>query len=140
MIDKVEQDICKTQGELYEYAALHDYMFPQFSDIYMKSDFCKRAMDAKYSRFQIREPEELMDFLVPENPELDQNMYKNGECFDNDVAFWIGYIYRYLAFESRKASSELYKLYPFGNLVKAYPGLHTVDDDMAIDILLKRLA
>lgn len=49
-------DICKTQQRIYEYTASKGYDMVSFSDAYLKSDFCKRAMDSAYSRFQLETP------------------------------------------------------------------------------------
>ena len=137
MLDNIQYDICKTQGNLYEWAANEGLRFPEFSNAYMKSDFCHRSMDTEYSRFQLREPEEHIDFLVMEIPTLLQQKYNN-EYFSGDVAFWIGFTYRQLWFETGMTSKEIVEKYPFDRMLACYPGLHTLDEDMAADILLGR--
>lgn len=137
MLDDMQARICQTQADLYEWAADEGYQFPAFSDIYLRSDFCKRAMDTTYSRFQLREPLEHLDFLIPENPQL--NSCKSDEAkFDGAEAYWIGYIYRALYYETGKESKVLSYDYPFEKLLARYMALHTIDYSMAVDIILNR--
>lgn len=136
MTKQIKNIICNTQGELYEWAALRGYKFPEFSDIYLKSDFCKHSMDTIYSRFQIREPEEHIDFLFSEHPELESCKSIDGIIYDSEVAYWIGYTYRHMHFISGIQSTELCKLLPFIQMEQWYPGLHTVDEDEAADIIM----
>lgn len=63
--------ICRTQGDLFEWAADEHYKFPDFSDIYPGSDICARSMDSEYSRLQLMEPLEHMDFIRMEIPNID---------------------------------------------------------------------
>ena len=62
----IEHDICDTQGRIYEYASTFGYDMEVFSKAYLCSDFCHRAMDAPYSRFQLHTEEECWDFIYPE--------------------------------------------------------------------------
>ena len=137
MIDKIQYSICRTQGDLYEWAANNKFMFPEFSDIYMNSDFCRRTMDTNYSRFQLREPEEHMDFLIIKNPEILEHKYTD-KHFRNDVAYWIGFTYRHIWFETKMPSKEIVTRYPFKKMCAWYPGLHTLDEEDSIDRILGR--
>ena len=51
-ISGINYDICETQAMLFEYAAKR-YNFDNFVELYMRCDFCRRAMDTEYSRFQL---------------------------------------------------------------------------------------
>ncbi len=130
----IENRICETQAELYEYAANEQFIFPDFSDIYLKSDFCRRAMDTDYSRFQLQCPGELLDFIIPENPGIDKK-YADTEQFDDAVAYWIGYMYRYLATAINTSSKDILKRWDFLKMCNMYPGLHTVDYRMAAEMI-----
>ena len=64
-MDGIDYKICRTQQRLYEYAARHGYEIEQFSNFFLSSDFCSRAFDVLYSRFQLETPVECMDFITP---------------------------------------------------------------------------
>jgi hypothetical protein len=137
MSPDIQNEICITQQDLYEHAALHQYNMPVFSDMYLQSDFCRRAMDTIYSRFQLADPLEILDFLLPEIGPEDKLKYQDGEWFNRDVAAWIGFMYRLLYFKTGISSKELSQKVTFGGLCAAYPGLHTIDEDQAADILIE---
>ena len=129
-------DICETQGRVYEYVARNSYDMKIFSSLYLRSDFCKRAMDAKYSRFQLADELECWDFIYPE---IGKELQKISEdlCFDPDIAYWIGFMYRQISTETNTNSIILDRIVSFDTMCRYYPGLHTVDEDMALDIVCK---
>ena len=140
MVDNIGYMICQTQGEIYQYSS-KIYHMERFSEVYMKSDFCKRAMDAEYSRFQLSDAEECMDFIVPENKEL-ANFELHGMDFiqsmtEPDVAYWIGFMYRYLALSTGISSEKLADLFPFIKMAAMYPGFHTIDEEQAVEIMME---
>lgn len=49
----IELSIYQNQGRLYQFVANLGYDMEDFSNAYLTSDFCKRAMDTTYSRFQM---------------------------------------------------------------------------------------
>lgn len=133
----IENRICETQAELYEYVAKKQFIFPNFSDIYLNSDFCRRAMDSEYSRFQLQWPGELLDFIIPENPGVDKK-YEDNTQFDGAVAYWIGYMYRYLSTATGLSSKDVLKRWSFSQMCNMYPGMHTVDYKMAAEMILEQ--
>ena len=132
----VEYEICDNQGRLYEYMAHAGYDIQIFSDLYLGSDFCRRAFDTTYSRFQYADEPECLDFLMPEIGERCTRTI-SGTMFSPDVAKWIGFAYRHLYIATGIPSTELKELVPFSSMCRYYPGLHTVDEEMAIDIICK---
>lgn len=136
MIEGIEYDICMTQSRIYRYIAQSGYDVKQFSDAYLMSDFCRRAFDTIYSRFQMEDVLECMDFIEPEiSNDLVRN--QNNIIFDEDVAAWIGFTYRQLYFETKVNSSKLVKVVSFRTLCNYYAGLHTIDWEDATDIICK---
>ena len=128
--NKWEQDfICDTQALIYKYAASLKYNMPAFSDAYLKSIFCERSMDSVYSRFQFADPEECMDFILPEIGEFPAASY-----FDSDVASWIGWMYRKAVFFFGIKSRDLVQIISFQKMCSMYPGFHTIDEDQAMEI------
>lgn len=136
VMDKVGYSICETQQEIYRDMALEGYDMKVFSDAYLSSDFVRRAMDTTYSRFQTEFANECADFFLPE---IESKLVKleDDMCFSPDVAEWIGFTYRQLYIETGVKSSELIKIIPFELMCKYYPGLHTLDEEMALDIFLE---
>ena len=136
MKDLVKEGICMTQGDIYEMAARKKYDMKQFSDIYMKSDFCNREMDAVDSRFHVEHPRRCLSELFRRSPEPDQG---NTEPFPEDEAYWIGDMYRRIAIDKKIKSRELVDLIPFSMMRAAYPGMHTISDEDAVERLTKNL-
>lgn len=130
----INHSICETQGRIYEYMSGQGYDMEDFSDRYLSSSFCGRAMDTIYSRFQIEDERESADFYMPEIGHL-LKKYTPAAYFDGDVAYWIGFTYRQLYIETGTPSSQICLLIPFQAMCRSYPGLHTVEQNMATDIL-----
>ena len=126
----IQYDICRTQEDIYKWAAAHKYDMPRFSAAYLSSSFCFRVMDALYSRFQLEAPNECFDFITPEIGTFESNAY-----FDEEVAGWIGWMYRFLCFKTGRASKYLCEKVSFNDMCLYYPGLHTIDELMAVDII-----
>lgn len=147
MMDGVEYEICNTQGNLYEFIAKKGFNIELFSRLYLQSDFCRRAFDTIYSRFQLADELECLDFIVPELkgkfPEFDDGCITEDydripepeSCFSPDAAYWIGFTYRQLYIETGTSSRELSERLPFDAMCRYYPGLHTVDEEMAVSII-----
>ncbi len=147
MLTGVDYKICRTQGNLYEFLAKKGFDMELFSGLYLQSDFCRRAFDTIYSRFQLADELECLDFIVPELrgkfPEFhsgqiteDYDRVPEAEsCFSPDVAYWIGFTYRQLYIETGINSRELSEKLPFDAMCRYYSGLHTVDEEMAVDII-----
>ena len=136
MMEGIDFDICMTQSRIYRYIAQCGYDVKRFSDAFLMSDFCRRAFDTIYSRFQLEDVLECMDFI---EPEISKDLLKN-QCnivFDEDVAAWIGFTYRQLYFETKVNSSKLVETVSFGTLCNYYAGLHTIDWEDATDIICK---
>ena len=131
-ITDVDYIICRNQGNIYKQMAKDGYDVKEFSDLYLHSEFCERAFDTIYSRFQMADRLECLDFILPEIAPVPKN--KDG-YFDEDVAYWIGFFYRQLYVETKVPSKELADLISFETMCRYYPGLHTVDEEMAIDIV-----
>lgn len=133
VLDGINYEICETQGNIYEYIANHGYDLREFSERYLKSDWTRRQMDTIYSRYQIREPEECLDFILPEIGEvLKSEMY-----FDGAMAFWIGFIYRALYLATDIPSEKLVQKVPFDSLQRMYIGYYTMDEIMQLEKIIE---
>ena len=138
-MDSITRSICETQGNIFEsYARLMSAeTFEKFVVFYMTSDFCAREMDASYSWLHLQPALQSMDFIdvemkkenfvYQEAPEADR--------INSDVAWWLGFTYRHLAIKNKLPSRSIIQRVRVERLILAYPGLSTVDDDMAAEII-----
>ena len=129
MLSEVEEIICETQGRIYEYIANHNMDVPSFSREYLCSDFCKRAMDTTYSRFQWEEEGQCLSFILPEITAKETETPVPPE-----EAFWIGFTYRQMYIETGIPSRMLCREIPFEDMRQMYPGMHTITDENLVAI------
>lgn len=54
--------------------------------------------------------------------------YENGKIFDPDIAEWMGFTYRQLQLETGVKSKELVNRITFNDMLRLYPGMHTIDE------------
>lgn len=129
---EINHSICCNMGRLYVMAVDMGFNLQDFSDKFLTSHFCARSLDTPYSRFQNEEEDVSMDYLLREiTPDKEES-----DCsFTEDVAFWIGFIYRYLYFKTGLSSADLKEKVPFSYLESKTYGLLTLDEDEAIDII-----
>ena len=100
---------------------------------FLQSDFCNRELDADYSVFQCSDVEDWLDFLKKEISLTPDPLAK--KKIPPKVAGWLGFTYRQIQVETKMKSSEIIQKIPLQNMVQAYAGLHTVDEDMAFEII-----
>ena len=130
-MDIVNETICQTQGNIFRVACEERYDMDLFVPAYMRSRFCAKNMDGIWTVFQFADPEECLDFIIPEiqPKKLDKIVYKSS------VMEWMGFTYRQLYLALNIPSKDIYDKVSFGDMILYYPGLHTVDDEMAIEII-----
>lgn len=128
---KMKEVICETQGDIFRCSSEMKLDMNIFIPNYMKSRFCDKNMDTIYSPFQMADAEECLDFILKEieAPKLEIPIY------NSSVIEWVGYMYRYLYFGLKLTSREIIESVPFISMLSYYPGLHTVDEDMAVEII-----
>ena len=100
----VHYEICKTQAEMYREMAYRGYDIEDFSNVYLKSDFCKNSFDTDWSYYQLLGCRECLEALFIDVPVTKKNPQG---YFDLDVAYWIGFTYRLLYIETKIPSSTL---------------------------------
>ncbi len=103
--------ISRTQGKIFEYVAKQSekYNFEAFVENYMNSPFCNITMDAQYAYDQLSP----VRYLLPEIEPLLPESTENQEEIDPDSAYWIGFVYRYVARKYGIPSAKLYKAVGF---------------------------
>ena len=132
-MDKVQRIICENQGKIFKTACLMKLNMDEFVPAYMKSLFCEKSMDVIWSVFQFADAEECLDFIVPEIRPSVMNSIK----YQPAIMDWVGFAYRQLYFSLGVSSKEIYDKVSFRDMLVYHPGLHTVDEDMAVDIIIE---
>lgn len=134
--DWTNYDICKNQGKIYESAAEKGLKMELFSDKYLRSNFCNKSFDKIWSLYHFTDAEECLYELREEIGDIDT---MDGDMiFSPEAAWWIGFTYKQLQIETEKSSEELAKIVSFDELCLCYPGLHTVDEEYATDMICEK--
>ena len=128
-----ERITCKNQQEFFELMSKKCMDMYTFIPDFLQSDFCNRELDADYSVFQCSDVEDWLDFLKKEISLTPNPLAK--KKISPKVAGWLGFTYRQIQVETKMKSSEIIQKIPLQNMVQAYAGLHTVDEDMAFEII-----
>ena len=102
----------------------------------MNSNFCNRSLDKPYSVDQYADIMNWLEFLDWEKITVRPVLYQQ-QPVPPHVAGWIGFTYRQLQIETGLQSRELWEKVPIDRLIRAWPGLHTVDEDMAAEIIME---
>lgn len=104
----------------------------EFSNMFLASDFCRRAFDTTYSVFQLEDEYMSMDYLLKEvNPPMEDK----DVMLTEDAAFFIGFIYRYIYIQTLIPSSVLVSKIPYDYLLNKAYGLITLDEEEAFEII-----
>lgn len=135
-LDYIHRYICKQQQELFEYVQAHNADVIFFAEAFMKSDFCNRSLDKPYSVDQYADIMNWLEFLEWEKITV-RAVLQQQRPVSFRVAGWLGFTYRQLQIETGLQSRELWEKVPIERLIRAWPGLHTVDEDMAAEIIME---
>lgn len=133
-LNREQRFICEQQQDLYEYVQEIGADVFEFSDDFLNSRFCNCSIDKPYSVDQCADILNWLEFLEQEGvkPFTAESMQ-----VPKKVAGWVGFTYRQIHFETGLPSKQLCAMIPIKKLVIAYPGLHTVDENMAAEIVIK---
>ena len=77
--------------------------------------------------------DEALDSIEKEGGKTEYGSVK----YDNDAMFWMGYMYRYIAFTRETATNLLFDLFSPELLNKAYEAFHTQDVEWCVRSLLE---
>ena len=130
--EKINYDICISQAKLYEYVANEGYDMVDFSNKYLQSKFCNVNFDREWSLYHFAAPVETSYEIFKE---IQVDKYEGNMVFNPDAAWWIGFTYKQLQIETEMHSKDILKEISFEELVRCYPGLHTVDEEYATDMI-----
>ncbi len=122
-------DIVEAQGKLFDFVA---QTYPQmdtedFIDTYMASK-TRKSIDEAKAYVSTMDAKSLWEyFSKTEGYEL-----KEGKALEGFLPDWIGEFYAYYQWYYNIMSAELSKKIPVSFLKKAYPGLHDLELDLAV--------
>lgn len=132
-ISRTDWDICLTQQDLCTLAVDMGFDEEDFIPKYMLSDFCKLEMDAPYSFFHRADPAYTMSVLLDEIQPQKADMH-----YEYHVIEWIGCTYKYLQLRLRIPSRDVYRIVPFGKMLRYHAGTCTEDTEYFAEILQER--
>lgn len=130
-MDELQLKLCDIQGRLFELSAEKKYSSAAFAKAFMTSDTAK-ALDSEYNRMQWAGEEYLLEEIVSA---AGDSLTADGEIYDTDILYWIGYIYRYWHYYSGEDSVKIYKQAPVETMKRNYMIFHTMDPVLAIEDL-----
>ena len=128
-MDSIQLKLCDIQGRLFEKSTA--YASESFIRDFMNSEVA-RHLDSPYNKLQWMVEEYLLEELKDE-----KELSVEGEKYNPDVLYWIGYLYRYWASSRGERSKRIYRLAPAKTLKRNYFAFHTFDPDVAIDDLIE---
>ena len=130
-MDELQLKLCDIHGRLFELSAEKKYSSAAFAKAFMTSDTAK-ALDSEYNRMQWAGEEYLLEEVVSA---AGDSLAADGEIYDTDILYWIGYIYRYWHYYSGEDSAKIYKQAPALTMKRNYMIFHTMDPVLAIEDL-----
>lgn len=128
-MNKIELKLCDIQGRLFVRGAKVGYPSEDFIRAYMNSEVVK-GLDSEYNRMQWAGEEYLLEELQDEAV-----LKMDGEIWQEDILFWIGYIYRYWHLYTGEKSKQIYGMASAKTMRRNYMMFHTLDPQIAIDDL-----
>ena len=128
-MDSFKLKLCDIQGRLFERSK--EYASEDFIRDFMNSEVAEH-LDSPYNKLQWMGEEYLLDELKDE-----KSLSQEGEKYNPEILYWIGYLYRYWACSRNEKSKKIYRYAPAKTMKRNYMAFHTVDPDIAIDDLLE---
>ncbi len=127
---RIDRKICDTQGKIFDQANRDGYDINVFTDKYMNSVFCQKGMDYRASRYTFEDPDTCLH-------EIYKEIGKPGNAAYNEAAYWIGYTYRQLAYETDMPSRDVIKKVPLDKLILNFAAHHCMDENNSTDDLCR---
>ena len=126
-MDHIQLKLCDIQGRLFELA--EGLNSEAFIKAFMNSQVAAH-LDSSYNKLQWMGEEYLLEELRDEVP-----ISTDGERYDCEVMYWIGYLYRYWHFFTGESSKKIYGQAPARTMKRNYLMFHTFDPEVAIEDL-----
>ncbi|MBR0414632.1 MAG: hypothetical protein IJI67_06150 [Clostridia bacterium] len=129
-MDSLQRKLCDMQGRLFQLSVEKGFESKNFITVFMTSQIAK-GLDAEFDRTQWVGEEYLMDELASDFKEK----LLSGTCFDKEVMYWIGYLYRFWHYYTGESSREILKQASPKTMSGNYLMFHTMENQMAVDNL-----
>lgn len=130
-MDELQLKLCDIQGRLFELSAEKKIPSTAFIKAFMTSDTAK-ALDSRYNRMQWMGEEYLLEEVLSSAKD---SLSAEGEIYQKDVLYWIGYIYRYWHYYTGESSAKILRQAPAATMKRNYLMFHTMDPVVAIEDL-----
>ena len=130
-MDELQLKMCDIQGRLFELSAEKKIPSAAFIKAFMTSDTAK-ALDSRYNRMQWMGEEYLLEEVLSSAKD---SLSAEGEIYQKDVLYWIGYIYRYWHYYTGESSAKILRQAPAATMKRNYLMFHTMDPVVAIEDL-----
>ena len=129
-LDSLGLLLCDIHGRLFEYSAKMGCASKAFVEAFMCGPTAA-ALDKPYDRTQWMGEEYLFEEIDDEAGGLP----RGGDALPSETLFWMGFIYRFWHLYTGESSSVIYATADVAVMASAYPGFHTLDNEMAVDRL-----
>lgn len=130
-MDELQLKLCDIQGRLFELSGEKQLPSAAFIRSFMTSDLAKE-LDSRYNRAQWMGEEYLLEEL---KNTAGNALSGEGEVFQKDVLYWIGYVYRFWHYYTGEDSSKLFRQAPVERMKRNYMMFHTMDPALAVEKL-----
>ena len=124
------EELCRVQGDLFVKSVMYSYNSEEFVNKFMNSRVAE-DLDSLYCHLQWAGEGYIHEALVDEVGSLN----KSNDLTNEQVMYWIGYVYRYWHYYTGESSKEIYKIANFNKMCEVWLGYHTLSVEMAIDRL-----
>ncbi len=130
MLSSFQASLCDMQGSLFAMSGDKNYDSETFIKAFMKSDIAK-DIDSEFNFMQWSGKEYIMERI---EEELSDSL-RAGVVYDEEVLFWIGYVYRYWHFYTGESSKTILRQASVSRMQVLYLGYHTMSVELAIEKL-----
>ena len=122
-------EVVENQGKLFDFVAqtYPDKDTDDFINSYMISK-TRKSIDQGQAYVNTMDAKELWQYFS----ETEKYRLKTGKALEGFMPAWIGEFYAYYQWYYNMPSSEAAKKVPLSFLKKAYPGLHDLNLDLAV--------
>ena len=122
--------LCEMQAQLFVQSREKGYASEAFIKTFMNSDVAE-DLDMPFNHMQWAGTHYLMSRIEEEH--IDELV--QGERYDTETLYWIGYLYRYWHIHTGENSRNIHKQAPAKTMRTVYLMYHTMSAEMAIDRL-----
>lgn len=127
MNESLKLTLCETQAQLFVLSRERGFSSDTFIKAFMHSDIAK-DLDMPFNHMQWAG----VSYLMSRMEEGYADTLVQGECYDDETLYWIGYLYRYWHLYTGEQSREIYKQAPAKVMRVVYLMYHTMSPEMAI--------